>query len=301
MPVHIGRIKAAATRVPPVINDPTPKRVTTPEVTQGDKMKSAWRAFKSHNTVAGTIASLTPVGLVAGAVDKVVEGVKDRVLTNVNPSGYNSGGRAYKTGFATRALNTIVLNNVESKRATMDKKPSAEFKERQDLLSLYLGRNQKSNSIGVSSYRPTVGDNPKHQYVTSALAEGEIGQGVKNIPNLKSNSLTEIKDKVLEAIKDGTMGIGESGKGGFHVNLPSMNEATMDVGEDKKGYYISYSDRFDLNPLRGTASILKNSPKAAAVAKAMGVSAIEDLNPIGRPVNIYGRIYIDKKTGKVIR
>ncbi len=308
MAISIGRVKAANSTTAPVGTiDPvkkvadTVKKVAEPVRNTVDKMKTAWTAFEAMNPVMAKAASLTPVGVAVRVASKAGEKVKDRVLANINPIGYDTDRRGRSASFTKRIIDGLILDKKEPLKKEMEKKAPAEYIERQDLLSLYLGRKQKNNSIGISSYRPTVGDNPKHQYVTSALAEGKIRQGVAEIANIKSNSLEEIKGKVLAAIKSGTMGIPESGKGGFHVKLPAMNEATMDVGEDEKGYYISYSDRWDINPIRGTASILKKSPKAAAIAKHLGVSAVEDINPIGRPVNIYGRVYINKKTGKVIK
>lgn len=73
-----------------------------------------------------------------------------------------------------------------------------------------------------------------------------------------------------------------------HLAFADLNESAVGRGHDAQGEYISYGDRYDLNPFRGTWATMKGSK----VQKAL--EHFNDLSfGLFNPVDIYGRIYLD--------
>jgi hypothetical protein len=95
--------------------------------------------------------------------------------------------------------------------------------------------------------------------------------------------------------------VGDEGKSKRVVNIQPLGNATVSVGEDDKGYYISYYDKWDLNPLKGGSALEKlDNDFVNKLLTFTGLADREDLL-WGNTTEIYGRVYYDKETGNILK
>lgn len=115
--------------------------------------------------------------------------------------------------------------------------PGVLSKERTDAYNLYMGHPQKYNTFKISNYKPSKSINNSIYY---------------SIPN------NELEEQVLRIkLKEGKRVINDDGAG-------VMGHYTVSEGEDEKGKYRSYYDKWDIAPI-----------------------------DFGKPMEIYDRIYYD--------
>jgi hypothetical protein len=209
---------------------------------------------------------------------------KRRLRDNIYPVGYTAGmGNVMPQ---ERILSAILQDSKEYRRRRMDQmidkgvnlnvssdvqglNPES-LKERTDLFSMALGQGQQYDTIEESEYKPSksVEGDDSTTYYRSKVTEREIQKLID----------------ANEPIQDLT-------ESGYH-NMPNnvLGNYVIDYGEDDRGKYISYYDKWDLNPFsRGAGQVGGDSAfrvtKASEdfVSNALGVSSPE----------IYGRIYFD--------
>ncbi len=140
--------------------------------------------------------------------------------------------------------------------------------EQTDMLNIYAGAPQKNNTLGVSRYKPTkIKENNASTYYR-----------VNPLNNKMPNQLTQeqfdyvLKNKAFsDYLPNFNSYVDEQGKP--HNNYRGLGTFTIDAGKDDRGDYISYYDKWDLNPF----SSGKNAPDLS-----LGV---------GKPYEIYDRIY----------
>lgn len=177
---------------------------------------------------------------------------------NFTPIGYGAGGLR---GIA--ALLGIKAPN-------RDKTPPI----REDAWALYLGLPQESNSFVPSEYTPSEFKNKDSVYFDSPLIRNSLIEKRANV-DTKVNKKDNITTGVNLSLSDqkGESSVIEdflkSGKDRMVVKGSKDNvlgDFTLSKGEDKKGKYISYYDKWDL--------------------KGAG--------PLGKPFEVYGRIYEDE-------
>ena len=218
---------------------------------------------------------------------------KENLAENIAPYGYEkeetTGYNIDKYGFGTpiikkttpleRLYNTIVLNQPEegslSDISSRGDDVDDITKERLDLLNKAIGRDSESSAL-VSDYKPTKSKNPDAVYYRSPATEKAIYDAFSTTPNQE----TLLQDLIKEASEQSKKG----GVGGV------LGRFTIDLGEDEKGKYISYYDKWDLNPLRYNELKLfeKALPQGSvesfeeSAQKALGVN----------PVEVYGRVYL---------
>ena len=158
-------------------------------------------------------------------------------------------------------------------------------KERRDLLSIGMLGKQQHNSIPISEYRPTNSTDENMVYYSSPSTEKAIRQKIK-LRGIES---------VLEDFKPNEKGI-PSWQGRLRTGLINdkgkeygtndndvLGNFTQNLGEDEKGKYISYYDRWDLNPFSGKSKI--------ADAITTGAQYAAGINP----PEVYGRVYYKPK------
>ena len=171
--------------------------------------------------------------------------------------------------------------------------------ERQDLLGLMLGQGQKYDSIEPAIYKPTDATDPDAEYVRSKVTEQQIKNELTSayVPNYLRAA--DYKSRGYKADEDGNY-IGD-GK-----NLPDLllekdpygdvlGNFTLNKGVDEKGHYISYYDKWDVNPLsskksQGDATSIMSRGLDDAIQSAVGIT----------PAEVYGRVYYDPETGQPI-
>lgn len=190
-----------------------------------------------------------------------VDELKTRITDNIQPHGYDKGDKN-----PLQRMYSAVVEDESEKYSNKDmqdrgKGRSAAFEERTDLFKMMLGQNQVHNSIKESEYKPTKGD-PNDTYYSSKATEKFIRDNINN------GTLNDI------------LGVG------YHSNYGEINvlgNYTIDQGEDEKGKYISYYDRWDLNPISNG----KKGPAYYAEEAAKAVLGLQG-------PEVYGRVYYNR-------
>lgn len=225
---------------------------------------------------------------------KAYEGVKNRLYKNIYPYGYSreyydKNSQEFKRDNpVSRLYKAVIKNEPEDERVQMEQEPGGFSREKLDLWGMYLGKGQKYNSIKESEYKPSIGSG-KGKYYSVPRLEEKVP-----ITEIKSKNFAEFKTKALDALSQNPMSnmIDGSRKDNSAIfGIEPLGNAKMSVGEDDKGYYISYYDKWDINPFSGGSKV--NS----SLASVLGLDKKEDIAGADGP-EIYGRIYFDKKTGK---
>ena len=242
----------------------------------------------------------------AGALD-VVKGINKTInanlAENIDPYSYDGGG-SNVTGTANiidkmkflgsagkKYMEAGVFNIKNPQRTLIEKNPSGQDMLRMDLLSMYAGKPQKYGSVVKSQYTPSTAKDSGKTYYSSKLVEGDLLASILNEDAINKLSKGIKSKKDLEAALSGA---GQKGDIGYQTTVTGLGKATFDFGEDAKGPYISYYDKWDLNPLSGKSSAVKIGKSGdkfvTGLTEALGAT----------PPEVYGRIYFDKKTGKPV-
>jgi len=174
-----------------------------------------------------------------------IPGVSEAIYNAITPFLYPSQGAGI--GQVVDAFSRVVKG--EPGELT---RPAYVDKESEDAWKLYLGLPQDNKTFKPAKFKPSKASDPNAQYFEmdrKAALKAITDQG--NIKNLN-----EVKP-------------------GINSNSVVLGNFTIDKGEDEKGRYIAYYDKWDL---------------ATPFAKHVKV---------GKPFEIYGRIYYDEN-GKPI-
>lgn len=248
--------------------------------------------------------------------------VNRRLEKNFLPYGYGDGMKRFSKA---------VFLNKKSDKDYDEQASTQSFPKRMDAFRMYLGRPQINNTFDISDYKPSStkdNNNPIYYKINTPDVEDfmlgsyfDYEDGWKDILQITEASLPESrkqkenaiktlkevggKDKRVEGIiqfydeiikkdekvikdilatptekrkqrkydfsKTGRIGV-KSDREELDAASPGiMGQYTMDRGKDERGEYISYYDKWDLKGSVG----------------------------VGKPLEIYDRIYFDPSTGKV--
>lgn len=243
----------------------------------------------------------------AGSFDvlkNVAKGVNMRInenlSENLDPYTYGEGptnaeGLMDKLKFAAGAAKKYtragILNIKDPGRAILDKNPSNQDMLRVDLLNIYAGKPQKYNTALKSEYKPSTSKDANKQYYRSKESEEDLLLSMLDSDSLNKLSKGIKSKKDLEAAFTGK---GKKVGEGYQRTVSGLGTAKIGFGEDEKGPYVSYYDKWDLNPGSGKSSGLKLGKSSddliTRLTEALGAT----------PAEVYNRIYFDKKTGKPI-
>jgi len=201
---------------------------------------------------------------------------KEQVVKNIHPFGYN---RPFKK------IKDAVLNKNTGGGIEDDEYYGENNMERRDLLSMMLLNKQQHNTIPVSKYRPTNSKDKNSVYYSSPTTEKNIkgriaSEGIENV----LNQFTPNKSGVPTWV-----GYGDDGSGSRNNNV--LGDYTMQLGEDDEGKYMSYYDKWDLNPFAPSTS--KGYPSGSKVLDAITTGAQYAAGV--KPTELYGRIYYEPK------
>lgn len=216
----------------------------------------------------------------------VVDEGKRRLAENISPYGYS--------GAKGRIYNALVLNEPEE-HSYQDKTftPVASTKERIDLFSMYLGRDQPYGSVLPSEYGSE--DNPLYRSAATEetleqmIADAYAGYKYVTTPNGGQTFRQETSASPLDILNEEFKNPSYhntpiAGYEGFtHGNV--LGNYTGKVKQDEKGTYIEYQDVWDLSPF-------PNTEKAGLVPLAEKIIG-------ATPAKIYGRVYFDPETGEI--
>ena len=189
------------------------------------------------------------------------KGIRERFARNISPYGYGSRQR----GSALQRLgNTVILNEQEGNGAR-----TRQTAEREALLDLSMGLPVREEAIGalsVSDYKPSSSTDNDSTYLRSKETEENL---VDRYLSRGQEGLEYLNERINE------------GGGKFIAGYGTvLGNYTVSRGEDENGTYLSYYDKWDLNPadkIPGVRDVVYGIQSAAGV----------------NPPEVYGRIYVD--------
>ena len=205
-----------------------------------------------------------------GILDEQLQGknvIRDRLHENLYPFGYEYP--------VDRVLNATVFNTKGDDKKYMDDELSPDnvkpwhkgsvMQTRNDAYNMYMGKPQTFDSYGVSNYKPAQSKDSTATYLslTSEEAKNDI---------LRKARIAEDKGRW-----DDNNRVPAEGEG-------AMGNYTISKGEDEKGKYISYYDKWDL------------AGAGKKVNKIYKKITGSELNTnIGKPFEIYDRLYYNQE------
>tara|TARA_R110000737_G_scaffold288752_2_gene295341 strand:+ start:26 stop:754 length:729 start_codon:yes stop_codon:yes gene_type:complete len=213
------------------------------------------RLLGSHPVIAGGKALL---GL-----------AKSQIAKNINPYEYETDR------FDDNYNVTGKVNPAERIAKSLFTEEHQEYKgqagkERKDLLSMMLGVKQPNQSIPVSKYRPSSSKDKNAVYYSSPTTEKTVKEKLKDPEFLKRFKPNKKGTMALsEYVSDVTHGSGQNVLGKY----------TLNKGSDEKGKYVSYYDKWDVQPWQTSNKVVNNVTDK--IQKAVGI----------KPTELYGRVY----------
>lgn len=147
----------------------------------------------------------------------------------------------------------------------------------EDAKSVYLGLPQRSGTLVPADKSPSMGTLTNAHKSTYLSTDPFIMENYL-LPAYRNLYLGKTVDKRPKAGE--LSSIGKSGKNGVTI-LPILGNATVGYGNDNRGQYLSYYDKWDI-ALSGDSNSEDNF-----VSRLVG----------GRPFDLYDRIYLDDYYG----
>lgn len=204
-------------------------------------------------------------------------GISDVIYRNVDPWGYG-----------TEFLQIDKIEKVFKSLVSIEPRPSIRWLQeegmekgyeetrkqkiaREDAWRLYLGIPQIYGTFSISEYQPGKRSEQKYYFKIndfwSSLVRNYPGSNKKElIREVATSWFGKLQNQKLMSDLNGSRSIGDSG------DRAVMGSYTLSRGSDERGYYISYYDKWDLKvPLEADGFI-------------------------GKPYEIYDRLYYDPKT-----
>lgn len=214
------------------------------------------------------------IDYVGSKVGDAVDTFKHNLGQNLRPYGYGNA--------AERVWNAGVLNEPYTGSVALPDEGAPEYvtnptKERQDLLNHMLGQGMPNNSMSVSQYKPTDSTDESAVYYSSPMTEKALERQLYR----SEDPLGQI-EKFTE-------------KPDYHGGKV-LGNYTITKGSDDQGSYISYYDKWDLNPMStyNEEGSIKRSINQAAEKGFQNMLGVQ-------PAEVYGRIYYDPETGRPIQ
>lgn len=204
-------------------------------------------------------------------LDKLAMPVKRQLAKNLDTYNYSKKGlknkKVVNIGPAERVAKALF-----SKEDRMASHQGQATRERQDLLNVMMTGKQEHNSLPMSTYKPSSSKNANAKYYSSPTTEKTLKEKIKN-PEF-FNKFKKNKSGIptyVDYLSDSDYGTGKNVLGNY----------TMSLGEDEKGKYVSYYDKWDLSPYKGKSKTLD-------FISSVG----QDLIGVN-PAEVYGRVYYD--------
>ena len=224
----------------------------------------------------------TLVNPVAPLMSGLIQKGKQNISENILPVGYIDDKKLMKKeddllgdtsipqiSKVVRALTNMPKSEAQiSREERLAENPANNLAlvEREDLLNILLGLDQKHNSIPIQDeYKPSKSKDADSVYYKSPATEKFI-----------QNQLEENPEEFIREINRHKGGIDYWAE--EYQDINSLGQFTLNVGEDEKGKYISYYDVWDLQPF-------KNKTATAFSDAAQSLVGI-------KPPEIYGRVYL---------
>jgi len=197
------------------------------------------------------------------AAETVSAPFRKKIADNLYPFSYQGG--------VSRIINAVRGKREERDERTFTKEDPEYLQERTDLLQLHMGQDQKYNSVPESKYKPSIAKDDDVTYYTSPETEELIKK------DLKWRTVSEIDKKYF-----GDEKMIPRGRGGV------LGQYTLSKGEDEKGKYVSYYDKWDFNPFDYLPSGKTQKSLKKAYEKTLGFFGMD-------APEVYGRVYYNDK------
>jgi hypothetical protein len=200
-------------------------------------------------------------------------GVSEFLAHNVNPYGY-SDGTAHSGGDSSSVSEDIVrvvsqtADTINGEKDSPVRVSKEKIAARHDAWQMYLGLPQEHNTFDISEYRPEHSSEDKYYY--------RINGFLKKFAEAKGYNQKEALIQLLGSVttaEEREVPPNTNRYSAYDRSTGVMGFYTLTKGQDEKGHYISYYDRWDLE---------------GSIEGKEGV--------IGKPFEIYDRIYYDPKT-----
>jgi len=192
-----------------------------------------------------------------------VQGKSEWFAEHIQPFGYTFIG-----------VDKLIIDN------TIGKIPHAKTgKDRYDAWYLYLGLEQEHGTFVVSPDRPSSStDSGMIYYRMPEKEEFILRNGLRELAKNDTDKTVIWDNPPRRDAKDGLAKYLPKDYSGV------MGRYTVSKGQDEKGLYISYYDKWDLKP-----------------GGVFGDKEAHEMAGVGKPFEIYGRIYYDPATGNPIK
>jgi hypothetical protein len=259
-----------------------------------DTPQSSLESF-DHRSVAAK--ELQEDGITEAQRRAYKPGISELTAETIFPYAYSSGGDEFTPASIGEDAERLVQNAYEALSEGADSRYekrqldlqkvgrlSSEVtrgmvESRKDAWNLYLGLPQEHDTFGISDYRPENSSQDIYYY--------KINRFLQNFAQVRHYSEQEALAILIDTTKDPLEYNGRHPYGrpapprqSLHVDHGSgiMGQYTISKGVDERGHYISYYDRWDLEgSIEGEGGL------------------------IGKPYEIYDRIYYDPQTFEVIQ
>lgn len=142
----------------------------------------------------------------------------------------------------------------------------------EDLKDVYLGMPQRYDTLEESSYRPINAD-PVAHYKIPMLEEVFGHEFLKTADKLKLGTIDKPHDEKYQDGEYFDLQVKTKNSNGITI-LPGLGHATIGVGHDAKGEYVSYYDKWDVGNFTPNSSFILDKFYASP--------------------RVYGRIYKDE-------
>jgi hypothetical protein len=237
----------------------TPEPVSIPQSPQPIDVDFPESPSLPSNLVDSTTSEPTQLAKNGGFIEFITDPIRKRIAENLEPYSYEKPLKRLTDAVIFNKKNPDRLDADEARLGPMwwaDRTDRfSATTERMDLLNMTMGQPQKYNSIAKAIYKPTKSKDPDAEYYRSIVTE----------------------NKIKQLIKDDNLVPGYGYAGGV------LGEFKIQEGEDEKGKYYSYYDKWDLNPLDHSIGSPKINKLVDKVTKAVGIT----------PPEIYGRVYLN--------
>ena len=200
---------------------------------------------------------------------------KDRLRKNLVPYGYtNPAGRVYDAIVKDKSTPYVS----EDKHIVLGLKDVSP--ERRDAFKLYMNNPQENNTFGISNYTPSLKDknsnsnNGPYYKINNLYGDPtKSDNDVNFFYELNKNRVTNAA--LPNLIKTPFDNLTKAPPTLINFQNDIMGHYKTSIGSDERGNYMSYYDKWDLNPKK-----VKNP-----------ITGKEIPTDIGKPFEIYDRVY----------
>lgn len=189
-----------------------------------------------------------------------------------------------------------------------------ELGERQQLFQYMMGQDAGSFNgiplsgdnygIRTSKYKPSTAKNPDAQYFMSPVTESRLKHRINYMQNMMLENDMDPRDALTPGSGRSTIQAGPGEAADISAYGGVLGNMTVTKGEDEKGKYISYYDKWDLEPYSGYEGTDEKIEVPSTIPilggkKISGDKVHRLTNKLQeaagvKPAEIYGRIYYNE-------